>query len=85
MQESCRNCHASTQVDMYYRRFDAGVLEFNRLASEAVTLTSASDSRSLAAIKAAAMKGKIGAAMLSPLHVRDGATELLDYQTPSGR
>ena len=85
MQESCRNCHASTQIDMFYRRFDAGVLELNRLASEAATLTPASDSSSLAAIKAAAMKGKIGAAMLSPLHVRDGATILLDHQAPSGR
>lgn len=76
MQQSCRTCHASTQIDMFYRRFDASVLEFNRLASEAASLTD--DSKMRAKIKGAAMKGKIGAAMLSPLHVRDAAEALIE-------
>ena len=80
MQQSCRNCHASTQIDMFYRRFDASVLEFNRLASEAASL--ADNSKKHTKIKGAAMKGKIGAAMLSPLHVRDAVETLID-ETPS--
>ncbi|MBU1105112.1 MAG: hypothetical protein KKB51_00490 [Candidatus Riflebacteria bacterium] len=83
MQESCRNCHASTQIDMYYRRFDASVLEFNRLTDEAIARLTASDSQNLDRIKGNTMKGKIGAAMLSPLHVRDAATSLLEHHRVS--
>lgn len=84
MQASCRNCHASTQVDQYYRRLDASVLEFNRLAEAAVSsfasntasFSIASNSRMLDKIKRAAMKGRIGEAMLSPLHTREAVEEL---------
>ncbi|MDD3146503.1 MAG: multiheme c-type cytochrome [Candidatus Riflebacteria bacterium] len=75
MQASCRNCHASTQVDMYFRRLDASVLEFNRLASEAAVMVS-SGSKALDLIKGAAIKGRIGAAMLSPLHGREAVDQL---------
>ena len=75
MQTSCRNCHASTQVDMYYRRLDASVLEFNRLASEAAVMVG-SDSEALDQIKGAAIKGRVGAAMLSPLHTREAVERL---------
>lgn len=75
MQASCRNCHASTQVDMYYRRLDASVLEFNRLASEAAVMVG-SDSKALDLIKGAAIKGRVGAAMLSPLHTREAVERL---------
>ena len=69
MQASCRNCHASTQIDMYYRRLDANVLEFNRFAAIAAALV-ASDSRAIDEVKGAAISGRLGAAMLSPLHIR---------------
>lgn len=78
MQASCMQCHASTQVEYFYRRFDAGVLEFNRLASEASACIHASDTIMLDKIKGHAMKGRIGNAMQSPLHIRDGAKPLLE-------
>lgn len=75
MQASCRNCHASTQVDMYYRRLDASVLEFNNFAASAAALIG-SDSKALDKVKGAAIKGRIGAAMLSPLHTREALEQL---------
>jgi len=80
MQNSCRNCHAGTEIDMYYRRLDAAVLEFNRLASEAAILAG-SDRKVLDRIKGAAIKGRVGAAMLSPLHTRE-AIEKLESEKP---
>lgn len=79
MQASCLKCHASTQVDQCYRRLDATVLEFNRLASDAVNCADASHPAVVDKIKGLAIKGKVGAAMLSPLHTREAATSLLEY------
>lgn len=79
MQNSCRNCHASTQIDMYFRRFDASVLETNKLASEAVARVG-SDARKLDQIKGNAIKGRMGAAMLSPLHVREAVEVLSGFR-----
>lgn len=77
MQASCMKCHASSQVDNYYRRLDASVLEFNRLA-EAAAAGNATDSKEFGKVKGLAIKGRIGAAMLSPLHTREAASSLLD-------
>lgn len=77
MQASCMKCHASSQVDNYYRRLDASVLEFNRLA-ESAAVGNASDSPAIGKIKGLAIKGRIGAAMLSPLHTREAASSLLE-------
>lgn len=78
MQAVCRNCHASTQIDQYYRRFDAAVLEFNRFAEIARQNASASAAlpKSFDKIKAAAIGGRVGAAMLSPLHTREALEKL---------
>lgn len=78
MQAACRNCHASTQVDQFYRRMDASILEFNRLAGVAAG-KNASDSRKLDKIKAMAVKGRLGAAMVGPLHVREATDALQDF------
>jgi len=56
------------------------VLEFNRLASEAAILAG-SDRKVLDRIKGAAIKGRVGAAMLSPLHTRE-AIEKLESEKP---
>ncbi|MDN5280031.1 MAG: hydroxylamine dehydrogenase [Clostridiales bacterium] len=71
MQSVCRSCHGNSQVDLFYRRFDASVMEINRLVARAAEGI-ASDSHEFEALKAAAMAAKIGAAMMSPIHIRDG-------------
>lgn len=37
MQKSCKVCHASTQVDQYYRKLDAGVVATNHIVDKMVT------------------------------------------------
>ena len=37
MQKTCRNCHASTQVDQYYRKLDAAVVATNHIADKKIT------------------------------------------------
>lgn len=36
MQKTCRNCHASSQVDQYYRRLDAAVVSTNHIVDKTV-------------------------------------------------
>ena len=36
MQKTCRNCHASTQIDQYYRRLDAAVVATNHIVKEKI-------------------------------------------------
>lgn len=68
MQAACRNCHGNSQVDQFYRRLDASVMEFNRLASSATALNDCPHAHDK--IKGAIIAGKLGAAMLSPAHIR---------------
>ena len=37
MQKTCRNCHASTQVDQYYRKLDAAVVATNHIVDKKIT------------------------------------------------
>ncbi len=37
MQKTCRNCHASSQVDQYYRRLDAAVVSTNHIIDKKIT------------------------------------------------
>jgi hydroxylamine dehydrogenase len=41
MQETCRTCHASTQVEHFYRRLDAVVVETNKAIDAAASLPAA--------------------------------------------
>ncbi len=36
MQKSCRNCHASTQIEQYYRKFDAAVVATNHIVDKKI-------------------------------------------------
>ncbi len=36
MQKTCRNCHASTQIDQYYRKLDAAVVATNHIVDKKI-------------------------------------------------
>jgi hypothetical protein len=71
MRTSCMKCHASTQIDYYYRRLDGAVNELNRMADVASESGMPPDN-----VKGLAIKGRIGAAMLGPLQLREAVEKL---------
>ena len=75
MQAVCRSCHGNSQVDLFYRRYDAAVMQINKMAERAVA-AGAQEKNRIDAIKAGAINARLGAAMLSPLHVRDGLKKI---------
>lgn len=77
MQTVCRSCHGNSQVDLFYRRFDATVMDVNRMAEKAVS-SNASDSTIYNKVKADAIGARTGAAMLSPMHLRDAVDSILN-------
>ncbi|MFZ5950539.1 MAG: multiheme c-type cytochrome, partial [Candidatus Rifleibacteriota bacterium] len=66
MQNVCRSCHGNSQVDQFYRRYDAAVMQINKIAAAAAQ-NAGDDRRRLNAIKAGAITARLGAAMLGPL------------------
>ncbi|MGM0601521.1 MAG: hypothetical protein ACQETH_17040, partial [Candidatus Rifleibacteriota bacterium] len=76
MQKVCRSCHGNSQVELYYRRLDATIMEINQL-TEAAAGNLASSSHELYELKSGAISAKTGAAMLGPLQVRDGTDIIL--------
>jgi hypothetical protein len=75
MQAVCRNCHGNSQVDLFYRRYDAAVMQINRLAIAAAE-NAGNKKKIVEGIKAGAITAKIGAAMLGPLQIRDGLDQI---------
>lgn len=75
MMNVCRSCHGNSQVDLFYRRYDAAVMQINKLAEQAAAKAGQEKNR-LDAIKAGAISARLGAAMLSPLHIRDGLLKI---------
>lgn len=75
MQSVCRSCHGNSQVDLFYRRYDAAVMQINRLARQAAD-KAGTDRLRLDAIKAGAISAKLGVAMQGPLQVRDGLLKI---------
>jgi nitrate/TMAO reductase-like tetraheme cytochrome c subunit len=71
MQNVCRSCHGNSQVNLFYRRYDAAVMQINKLAEQAADRVE-NDRLKLDAIKAGAITARLGAAMMGPLQVRDG-------------
>lgn len=71
MMTVCRSCHGNSQVDLFYRRYDASVMQINKIAEQAAAKAGTARHR-LDAIKAGAISARLGAAMLGPLQVRDG-------------
>ena len=71
MQDTCRKCHGNSQVDIFYRRFDATVMEVNKLTDKAAS-NCGSDTVTIEKIKAGSISAKTSAAMISPFHLREG-------------
>lgn len=76
MQAVCRSCHGNSQVDLFYRRYDAAVMQINKIAVAAAEKAGASK-KAAEGVKAGAITAKLGAAMMGPLQVRDGL-DLID-------
>ncbi|GAB4283679.1 MAG: hypothetical protein Kow0029_29920 [Candidatus Rifleibacteriota bacterium] len=75
MQNICRGCHGNSQVELFYRRFDATVMEINSLTGKALQ-SNASDTEMPEIIKNHAISAKTGAAMLGPVYLRDSALKI---------
>ena len=79
MQETCRNCHASTQTEQFYRRLDALVVETNKIV-EKLADNSTENAYKNNKIKSLATKSRVGAAMMSPAHRVEAIEELLELK-----
>jgi hypothetical protein len=79
MQETCRNCHASTQTEQFYRRLDALVVETNKIV-EKLADNSTENAYKNNKIKSLAIKSRVGAAMMSPAHRVEAIEELLEQK-----
>jgi hypothetical protein len=75
MQNVCSSCHGNSQIDQFYRRYDAAVIEINKKTKEAGQKIG-NDLMKRNAIKAGAISAKIGAAMMGPLQIRDGLIKI---------
>lgn len=76
MEETCRNCHAGSQIEQFYRRFDSLVVQINDIidSKNIASLTF----KTISQIKGNAMKARTGAAMQSPKEIVSAMEELLD-------
>jgi Zn finger protein HypA/HybF involved in hydrogenase expression len=84
MQKVCRSCHGNSQVDLYYRRLDATIMEINHL-TEAAANNLASSSHDFYELKGGAISAKTGAAMLGPLQVRDGYDAIQEINSKNNK
>lgn len=64
MEESCRHCHAGSQIEQFYRRFDSLVVGTNDIIDSKVTATSTFGY--MMKMKTNAIKARTAAAMQSP-------------------
>ena len=77
MEESCRNCHAGSQVDQFYRRFDALVVNTNDILESKKTANMSLEY--MLKIKSEAIRARTAAAMQSPQEIVKPMEKLLSY------